>query len=61
MTPDDKFCFTVTLGKDFCDATSTSSGLSLMISSNRAVIVGFLGPVSLTAPCLLAVNMLSMV
>ena len=62
ITSDDEFCFTATVGKDVCDATSTSPGVSLMISSSRACIFGFLGPVSLSAlpsKCLLAVNFLS--
>ena len=47
---DDEFCFTATVGKEVCDATSTSPGVSLMISSSRACIFGFFGPVSLSAP-----------
>ena len=62
ITSDDEFCFTVTVGRNVCDATSTSSGVSLMILSSRVCIFGFLGPVSLSAlpsKCLLAVNTLS--
>ena len=62
ITSDDEFCFTATVGKEVCDATSTSSGVSLMISSSRACTFGFLGSVSLSAPpskCLLVVNILS--
>ena len=45
----DEICFTANEGKDFCDITSIScSGeLSLMISSSRDSIFGFLGPVLL--------------